>query len=66
MKIRLLSTVSVAIFLFCFLMLSGCTKKEQGKVVGFGQKMSGVVQSYIKVELSDGSEVKAWLPPIET
>jgi len=56
------SSLLIAATLFFLLILTGCAKVEQGKVVGFGQSMSGMVQSFVKVELSDGSEVSAWLP----
>lgn len=51
-----------SVILFSFVFLTSCSKVEQGKVVGFGQTMSGYVQSFVNVELSDGSEVRAWLP----
>jgi len=50
------------VFFGSLLLLTSCAKVEQGKVVGFGQTMSGYVQSFVNVELSDGSEVRAWLP----
>ncbi len=61
MKAKLITTVLFTFLISLLLTQTACTKKEQGKVVGFGQTM-GVVQSYINVELSDGSQVKVWLP----
>jgi hypothetical protein len=58
-----LPTGLLAIFMFSLLLFqTGCSGRvEQGKVTGFGQSM-GVVQSFVRVELADGTEVKAWLP----
>lgn len=56
------TSLVLPVFLFFILSLTSCAKVDQGKVVGFGQSMSGMVQSFVMVELSDGSEVRAWLP----
>ena len=56
------SSLPMVATLFFLLILTGCAQVEQGKAVGFGQSMSGMVQSFVQVELSDGSEVSAWLP----
>lgn len=48
------------------MLLTACGgQKQTGRVVAFGQSIpagGGLVQSYIKVELDDGTQVRAWLP----
>lgn len=48
------------------IMLIGCGgPKQEGTVTGFGQSVpsgGGMVQSFVNVELDDGSELIAWLP----
>jgi TolB-like protein len=59
----MLNVLLSTILLSALLLQSGCTEKvEQGKVVNFGQSMTGIVHSFIDVELADGSVVQAWLP----
>jgi len=43
--------------------LSACgSETKAGTVTGFGQSLGGMVQSFVTVELDDGTQVKAWLP----
>jgi len=66
MKTKFFSSALMILFLSSMVFLTECsTQTEQGKVTGFGQTM-GTVQSYIKVELSDGTEVQAWLPEVDS
>ena len=48
-----------------FLLTACGDKNESGRVIKFGQAVpsgGGIVQSYVTVQLDDGSEVQAWLP----
>jgi protein-disulfide isomerase len=51
--------------LLSFLLTACGNKNESGRVIKFGQAVlagGGIVQSYVRVQLDDGSEVLAWLP----
>jgi hypothetical protein len=56
----------ILVTLLTSLALTACgLRTETGRVIAFGQAIpagGGLVQSYVTVELDDGTEVYAWLP----